>query len=677
MKGKPTPRSRASHVEESPQFPLLGYRPDIDGLRAVAVLAVIGFHAFPKALPGGFAGVDIFFVISGFLISNQILHRLENGDFTLADFYFRRIRRIFPALILVLAACYGLGWFALYASEFQQLAKHIAAGAAFVSNFALWKESGYFDTASRFKPLLHLWSLGVEEQFYLLWPITLFGAFKFRLKILPLIFAVLLASFGFNLYYVGQDASTAFYLPVTRFWELMAGAALACMPAMKRGAYRRAASGMGVLLIAAGFAALREAFAYPGAWALLPSAGAFLVLAAGRENWINRHVIGNRAMVAIGLISYPLYLWHWPLLSFADIVQSGSLSARVRLGIIAVSFVLAALTYWLIERPIRTQRRLPAIAFAAAGLLAVVGAAGWLTFEANGAPQRAANRSGNFANDVAITISSFFSDGSCRLQGIDQIRDEVCLSADHPQVLVVGDSHATALNSAPAIGRVPVKTLLISAITCLPFTDYVSLKPSERIGDKICADVGWQILGAARSHPEIQNVVISTRGPIYFSGTGFGGELDQPGQNHWRIEPVEKQDPLSTDRERFLRGFSKTISALEGYGRTVIFVIDVPELGFDAHTCIPGRPLSFTPAAVSPCSVPRSTVDARQADYRQVVKALAAEHPEMKVFDPLPLFCDDKFCHGRDDTHLLYHDGDHLSVHGSEVVWKSLLPLVR
>jgi peptidoglycan/LPS O-acetylase OafA/YrhL len=674
--------SKNAGVAREPAFPLLGYRPDIDGLRAVAVLAVVGFHAFPKAVQGGFAGVDVFFVISGFLISNQILHRLERGDFRLSDFYARRIRRIFPALILVLVACYGLGWFALFADEYSQLGKHIAAGASFTSNFVLWLESGYFDTSSRFKPLLHLWSLGVEEQFYLIWPLTLILAFKLRLKVLAVVMAVLLFSFAFNLYFLRQDASGAFYLPVTRFWELMGGGVLACAfssPNVSSGRrkYNEWASVTGVLLVIAAFSVLRDSMRYPGTWALLPTLGAFLALSAGPGAWVNRNILANRALVPIGLISYPLYLWHWSLLSFGDIVQSGSLSTLARFAAILLSFVLATLTYLLIERPIRFGSKTPAAAFVTAGFLIIAGGIGWATFKAGGAQFRAVNRAANFAHDAAIPGSTYTSDGSCLAVGLEQIKNEVCLSVGgHPEVLVVGDSHAIALNAAPFLGQFPLRTLLISANSCLPFLDYVSRSPSERKQDKICTDVALQILGASQSHPEIHNVVISTRGPIYFSGTAFGAETNDAGRNNWQIESVKEDDATATNQERFLRGFSRTISRLEGYGRTVTFVIDVPELGIDPHTCIPGRPLSFSPRIVSPCTILRTSVDQRQAEYRKIVKSLMGEHPRMKVFDPLPLFCDEALCRGKDDAHLLYYDTNHLTVYGSQMVWKALLPFI-
>ena len=205
------------------------YRRDIDGLRAIAVLAVIGFHAFPRLVPGGFVGVDIFFVISGYLISTIILTAVNAGRFSFATFYARRIRRIFPALIVVLTACYAAGWFLLYAEPFEQLGKHIAGGAGFVSNYVLWRESGYFDADAETKPLLHLWSLGIEEQFYLAWPLMVFVAWKARLNLVALTIVVFVLSSDLNVEGIRRDLVGTFYSPWTRFWELTAGSALAAI----------------------------------------------------------------------------------------------------------------------------------------------------------------------------------------------------------------------------------------------------------------------------------------------------------------------------------------------------------------------------------------------------------------------------------------------------------------
>ena len=213
----------------------LFYRPDIDGLRAIAVLSVVIYHFFPYALPGGFTGVDVFFVISGFLIARIIFTQLAENRFSFADFYARRIRRIFPALILVLIATFAFGKIIFFEHEFALLAKHVLAGAGFASNFLLWSEAGYFDTASEFKPLLHLWSLGIEEQFYMLFPFLIFSAFQRRFRIVPLLFVLAAFSFLLNIFSVQHLPDFSFYIPLARFWELLAGALLAAFPMIRGG----------------------------------------------------------------------------------------------------------------------------------------------------------------------------------------------------------------------------------------------------------------------------------------------------------------------------------------------------------------------------------------------------------------------------------------------------------
>lgn len=224
------------------------YRADIDGLRAIAVLSVVLFHAFPNLAAGGFVGVDIFFVISGFLISSIIMSNLYKGSFSFKEFYARRIKRIFPALILVMVACFAIGWIALLADEYKQLGKHIAGGAGFVSNFLLWSESGYFDSAAETKPLLHLWSLGIEEQFYIAWPLLLWIAWKKRFNLLIIAVAVALISFVLNINIVRSNAAAAFYSPQTRFWELMAGSVLAHVTLHKQNLFQKPRHRLGMLL---------------------------------------------------------------------------------------------------------------------------------------------------------------------------------------------------------------------------------------------------------------------------------------------------------------------------------------------------------------------------------------------------------------------------------------------
>ncbi|SEO48231.1 hypothetical protein SAMN05428959_108249 [Duganella sp. CF517] len=381
------------------------YRPDIDGLRAVAVLCVVIFHAFPAALKGGFIGVDIFFVISGFLITSIIVGGLDRGSFSFADFYGRRVRRIFPVLAMVLAVSYALGWFVMLGDEYRQLGKHIAGGAGFVANFMLWGESGYFGSAAHTKPLLHLWSLGVEEQFYIVWPALLWLAARRGWPLLTLTLLLALVSFGLNVASVHGEAVRAFYSPQTRFWQMLTGSALACMtlrghgllgrfqPALMRGvAWRNLQAWTGAALIVVGLLRITEARAFPGWWALLPTLGAALLIAAGGQAWINRVVLGNRALVAIGLISFPLYLWHWPLLVFIRLVERAPTSPWLRAGAMVLAGLLAWLSYRLLEKPVRSggnTGRKNALLVAIMALLGGIGAATW---HADGFPSRVKGR---------------------------------------------------------------------------------------------------------------------------------------------------------------------------------------------------------------------------------------------------------------------------------------------
>lgn len=473
-----SPRAGAVHVASDRHGE--AYRRDIDGLRAFAVLAVVAFHAFPWLMPGGFVGVDVFFVISGYLISGLISQRLAENRFTFADFYARRIRRIFPALIVVLAACLAFGWFALLPGELQALGKHIASGVGFVSNFALWREAGYFDASAATKPLLHLWSLGIEEQFYLVWPLALCAFAKWRRSALPLIVAVGAISFAINLATVGRWPVAAFYSPASRFWELQAGCLLAALT--QRRAHRtlsdataNALSGIGAALLALSVFLLNDKLGYPGLWALLPTAGAFLLIAAGPAGWFNRNVLAQPAAVAIGLISYPLYLWHWPLLSFASISARGIAPFGVRVAAVLAGVALAAATYVLVEKPIRfgAKRawRIPALV----ALSLVVGVVGYATFAAEGVPSR-------FPPEVRALASfkyEYLTDARyphCWLSNKQPPEEfaSYCIdtSADRERVLVWGDSHAARLY--PGLKAVFGDTVALSQLTrdsCSPLLD--------------------------------------------------------------------------------------------------------------------------------------------------------------------------------------------------------------
>jgi peptidoglycan/LPS O-acetylase OafA/YrhL len=366
------------------------YRPDIDGLRAIAVLAIVGFHASPGHLPGGFVGVDIFFVISGFLISSIILKEVALGQFSFVSFYARRVRRIFPALLVVLIATLVAGWRFLLPGEYRQLGSHVAASAAYIPNFLFWSEAGYFDTASELKLLLHLWSLGVEEQFYIIWPLVIAAVVFMRFSLVLVIALIITVSFGLNAWLIRTHPVSTFYLPVTRAWELLIGCGLATSFTQVIQVHRHlanAASVCGLAMIAACGVLLTSKSPFPGWNAVPPTMGAGLVIWAGKDAWTNRTLLSNRMLVFFGLISYPLYLWHWPLLAFPRVIEEDDPSRIVRLAAVAVAIMLAWLTYFIIERGVRkSANNLVATALCAASI--VVGATGYLVFRLDGLPLR-------------------------------------------------------------------------------------------------------------------------------------------------------------------------------------------------------------------------------------------------------------------------------------------------
>ncbi len=447
------------------------YRPDIDGLRAIAVLAVVAFHAFPTLIKGGFIGVDVFFVISGYLISTIIFENLDKGTFSFAEFYARRVRRIFPSLIVVLVACLAFGWTTLLTDEFKQLGKHTVAGTGFLSNFVLWNEAGYFDNTSETKPLLHLWSLGIEEQFYVVWPLLLWLAWKQKFNLLTITILVGGLSFFLNVHHVQQDATATFYSPQTRFWELLSGSLLAWFAVYKKGAYKnvfhkidsllgwviyrenKQAAGAtlsnviafgGVVLLGYGFWEINKDDSFPGVWALIPVAGASLIILAGAHAWINRTILSNKIVVWFGLISFPLYLWHWPLLTFARMMQVDAPSRNMRIAAVALAIALSWLTYWLVERPMRFGGREKAKLSVLIVMMAVVGYAGYNIYARNGLHFRPIQKrvdnlfpakSRAYELSLGDSFRNFYGDPD----------------AKKPVILVMGDSYVT--NWGVALGR--------------------------------------------------------------------------------------------------------------------------------------------------------------------------------------------------------------------------------
>ncbi|ABC38515.1 acyltransferase family protein [Burkholderia thailandensis] len=428
------------------------YRADIDGLRAIAVASVLVFHAFPNVLPGGFVGVDVFFVISGYLITQLMIDGLENGEFRFFRFYIRRVARLFPALLITLAACYGFGWFNLLDYEFKALGKHIASGALSIANWVYWKESGYFDVDSIQKPLLHLWSLGVEEQFYLFWPMVLWLLFRFRKNALLAIVGIGIASFVANVILTEHRQASAFFLPMPRAWELMLGAAVAFMHSKNicfAREYADCKAAFGMLLIAAACVMLNEKSSFPGWWALLPTFGAAITIDA-RHSRINGRLLSHPWFVGIGLISYPLYLYHWPLLSSLQVVSIDTPAWQLRAAALLCCFPLAWGTYRFIERPLRRNSRPALTATLLAVSMAGVGYIGFNTYDRDGLNFRMSRLVTQFTDDVHFDLDREWRRHTCYIADEETAFAPECADSGGtgPLMMLWGDSHSAAVYPA-------------------------------------------------------------------------------------------------------------------------------------------------------------------------------------------------------------------------------------
>ena len=418
------------------------YRADIDGLRGVAILLVVGFHAFPAAFPSGFIGVDVFFVVSGFLITQIITKALSSNSFSFVAFYRRRINRIFPALLVVLLSLIVAGWLFMIPDDFAKLGKHTFGGAIFLSNLVSLSEFGYFDVASELKPLLHLWSLGIEEQFYLIWPIALWLGYRAGLSVGLLMCGLLLASFTVNIYRSSYDLSLAFFALQTRAWELLFGALIGYLvqhpisPRLKLKGH--ALAHCGLILLGASVLLIHARTPYPSGWALLPVIGTGLLIATGEHSPFNKNILAHRWLVAIGLISYPLYLWHWVLLSFVAIVAEGATSLELRLGLIGLSVALAWATYRLVESPIRRLHNTNTTAVALALLMICLAATGLSIYK----------RQGFVGQTPQPQLISETAQQDCLIPFNNK---QLCIFGNPSAsqvILIVGDSHAQHLTTA-------------------------------------------------------------------------------------------------------------------------------------------------------------------------------------------------------------------------------------
>jgi peptidoglycan/LPS O-acetylase OafA/YrhL len=624
------------------------------------VSLVIGYHLAPRTLPGGFIGVDVFFVISGYLITLLVLSELATGRFSLGDFYRRRVRRIVPALLLVLATSLLVGWYTLLPGEFRWFGSSLLWCAPFLANVFFAHATGYFDPGADSNVLLHLWSLGVEEQFYLVWPLLLLLAVRCGVRTQVLV-AVFATSLAISLWGARAAPLVHYYLPGPRAWELTAGGLLAAhtLDGSTRHPWPPLTALLGIVLIFGGARWLNAGDAFPGLWGLVPCGGALLLIGAGARARVNHALLAHRAMVWLGRRSYSLYLWHWPVLSYARIVCGREPPALELAAAVVLSLLLADLSYRLVEEPLRRgalkRMAVPALLAGLAGftLLGTAVARGHLAGRLSGAafaPWEAASSDWQIGDEGSIDRRTGFQE--MRLPG-----------ATAATTLFIGDSHLQQYwpRIREVLARHPraAHSVLFLAYAGCPMLPGVNALRQPRD----CA--GFFSQASARAFdPHIDTVVIGAFWELYLLG-----EYAQPRQHGVFRDGDVLRRPLqleSSAARAALAQFADLLGRLTSSGRRVYIVLSNPTSPqFDPPSLIPPRlRLGAAPRAVFRAASMRY-VDA--APYEAFVAPLmeqlrdVAARSGARVLDPLISLCDGVQCPAVSPGGLpLYIDSNHL-----------------
>ncbi len=641
---------------------MISYRPDIDGLRAVAVVAVVLFHARVPGFTGGYVGVDVFFVISGYLITALLTSEIKAGRFSLLRFYERRVRRLWPALLVVLAAASIVAWYVLLPDELKDYGQSLAAAVLFVANILFYIDADYFAGPAETKPLLHTWSLAVEEQFYIFFPPLLWLLMRrARTRTVPVLAVAWLVSLAACLLATSRAPEAAFYLAPFRAWELLSGALLALgavPPPPGRLRPLMAPLGLGLILLAV--FAFTATTPFPGAAALLPCLGTALVVHAGGDGRdLATRLLLCRPIVFVGLVSYSLYLWHWPVLVFGRLGTTGAFGVGATL---AASFALAVLSWRFVERPFRRKGALgrrPLFAAAAVGS-AVALAFGIALDVRDGVPARLPEE----AVRVAAFRTSMNPDRPGCLGGADAVvapKDACTFGAEvAPSVALWGDSHAdvllqTVAAAAAGIGR---GVAFHGYLACPPL---VGLRwPGAEAGFG-CLKHNDAVLGHLASTPTINTVILAARWPYYVA------TAPMPGPLHELLPPplAPRNGPAPDAAERaalFAQALKRTIKALLDAGKRVVLLGPVPETGSDTPAVL--ARLVWRGDNPAGLTAPRAAFMAHNRVVLAAIDALPSD-PRLTILRPDRLFCDPEACRTYQDGVALYRDQDHLSLEGA------------
>ena len=648
------------------------YRREIDGLRAVAVLPVILFHAGFAGAPGGYVGVDIFFVISGYLITSLLIAEQDAGKFSLLRFYERRARRILPALFLVMAACLPFAWFWMNTPhQLKDFARSLVSVTVFASNIMLWRDAGYFDLEAELKPLLHTWSLAVEEQYYLAFPLLLALGWKLGKKRLAGGLALLaVVSFGVALYAAQTDPTANFYLAPTRGWELLMGALLAFkgVPQETRESPNRmaqAASLLGLAMILIAIGGFNKFIPAPSAYTLAPTAGAALIIYYASPNtWVGR-LLSHRWPVGIGLLSYSIYLWHQPLLAFARLRSPDKPGSTLLLAVALGSILLAYFSWRYVEQPFRdktivTARTLWFSVIAMSVLMIALGLAGYFRVgfshkfylpETLLASFKTTEREGECFNEKnQLTRPNSF----CQLQK----------QGSPARYMVFGDSHARSLLSAfeQASALTGINGSIAGANGCLPL---LSLNSKRRDS---CTELNQRVLAYVRQN-HLRQVFLVARWAHYLNG-GYEGAEALP-----RTSRLFGQSYIETSRQAFLQALNDTLAAYNAMGIQPVFLAQAPQQLHDAQA-VYYRNYNGNDDELNQVLFARSISFTEYQSAQQPITALFAEYTnkrQLKLLSLDQVYCEGNICPIGTARMSYYTDDDHLSFSGARRVVPELV----
>jgi len=637
----------------------LNYRPDIDGLRAIAVMSVVLNHSGIALFSGGYIGVDIFFVISGYLITTILIRDVDANEFSIAKFYERRIRRIYPALFATLFFTIVVTLILYDSQSLMAFSKSVMATTFFFSNIHFWTEAGYFEGEAQLKPLLHTWSLAVEEQYYIFFPllVMLIGRF-FRPKISHILTGIAILSFGWNIYELQHDPSGAFYFAHLRAWELLIGSILALNPISTdaKPIIRNLLSVIGLGMIIVPIFLYSENTIFPGFAAAIPALGTALIIYSGIKSptFINK-LLSLPPFVFIGLISYSLYLWHWPLTKFTTYYAIEKLTRPERILLLIVIFIVATLSWQFIEKPFRIKKphtKKYSIFLYAAAAMTVTAVVGFFIYSNKGFPnqenldqasykdQAEKYRECDFGNAANGGVLKFCSLGA---------------NTQSPSFLLWGDSHAGAQTKAVQLSASEngVTGMLTYDSGCPPLIGI------EINRNKDCVDYNNMILKYIENHPDLNTILLAGRWAESAEGIGYK-----------ETKIMELTDTLSDSSKKrtsailFQNGLNRTVEKLQALDRKVVIISQVPEVKYDVPSAfyIAQRTGRDVNKIIAP------SFDEYLSRNKKVFFVIdqIRKNYNIQVIDPWKALCNKQQCPVVVDGTSLYMDSNHLSFFGSE-----------